>query len=337
MSDSEPRRLYTGSGVPAIAAPAGSLYIDLSLGAIYSKDTGTGSTGWNKLPIEIDALAAVAATLSGPVTLSGTATVTGTFKVGTVTLTTHAGVPADATAGFGKGSLCFDTTNGGLYINAGDATSSLWQLVNGVGAADTAPASPSAIDDEFTGGTLDAKWAWVNQSDASASVANGALRLSSATGDRVWSLLLQSAPAAPWTIAAKLRMQGVLADFTSAGIAVRNSASGAHANIGLYFKSTDPGGGGIELQEYSDLTTYAADIGIARFGFIHANVYFKLVNDGTNLTSFYSLDGITYTQVAQTAIATVLGAVNQVGLSVWSINGGGSSFDLIVDWFRRLS
>jgi hypothetical protein len=205
------------------------------------------------------------------------------------------------------------------------------------GAADTPPATPNAIDDEFAGNSLNGKWAWVNQSDASASVANGALRLSSATGDRVWSLLLQSAPAAPWTIAAKFRMQGALADFTSAGIAVRNSASGAHANVGLYFKSTDPGGGGIELQEYSDLTTYVADIAIARFGFIHPGIYMKLVNDGTNLNSFYSLDGITYTQVAQTAIATVLGAVNQFGLSVWSINGGGSSFDLIVDWFRRLA
>jgi hypothetical protein len=206
-----------------------------------------------------------------------------------------------------------------------------------VDAADAPPATPNALDDEFTGSSLNAKWAWINQSNASASVANGSLRLSSATGDRVWSLLLQSAPAAPWTIAAKFRMQGALADFTSAGIAVRNSASGAHANVGLYFKSTDPGGGGIELQEYSDLTTYVADIAIARFGFIHPGIYMKLVNDGTNLTSFYSLDGITYTQVAQTAIATVLGAVNQVGLSVWSINGGGSSFDLIVDWFRRLA
>jgi hypothetical protein len=129
MSDSEPRRLYTGSGVPAIAAPAGSIYLDLSLGAIYSKDTGSGSSGWNKLPIEIDALAAVAATLSGAVTLSGTATVTGTLKIGTATIATSGGVPADATAGFGKGSLCSDTTNGDLYINAGNAASSTWKLV----------------------------------------------------------------------------------------------------------------------------------------------------------------------------------------------------------------
>jgi hypothetical protein len=211
------------------------------------------------------------------------------------------------------------------------------QSAEGVAGADAVPASLNALDDEFNGSVLDPKWTWVNQNNAAAAVANGRLKLTSSDGDRIWSMLLQTAPSAPWTIAAKFRMQGVLEDWCSAGIHLRNSSTGAHVNIGLFFKSTDPGGGGIEFQEYSDLTTYAADVGIIRSGMRHTDVYMKVVNDGTNLTSFFSTDGIVYTQVATDTIANAIGAVNQVGLATWSVNGGGSKFDLIVDWFRRLA
>lgn len=39
------------------------------------------------------------------------------------------GVPTDGTAGYGKGALAVDTTNGKLYINTDSFATSTWTLV----------------------------------------------------------------------------------------------------------------------------------------------------------------------------------------------------------------
>lgn len=40
-----------------------------------------------------------------------------------------AGIPANSRAGFSKGALSVDTTNGKLYINTGTASSATWTVV----------------------------------------------------------------------------------------------------------------------------------------------------------------------------------------------------------------
>jgi hypothetical protein len=40
-----------------------------------------------------------------------------------------AGVPSNSRAGFSRGALSIDTTNGKLYINTGTTTSSTWTVV----------------------------------------------------------------------------------------------------------------------------------------------------------------------------------------------------------------
>jgi hypothetical protein len=40
-----------------------------------------------------------------------------------------AGVPTGSVAGFSRGALAIDTTNGKLYINTGSATSATWTVV----------------------------------------------------------------------------------------------------------------------------------------------------------------------------------------------------------------
>lgn len=39
------------------------------------------------------------------------------------------GVPTDAVAGYGKGALAVDTTNGKLYINTDSTVTATWTLV----------------------------------------------------------------------------------------------------------------------------------------------------------------------------------------------------------------
>lgn len=40
-----------------------------------------------------------------------------------------AGAPTNSRAGFSKGALSIDTTNGKLYINTGSASSATWTVV----------------------------------------------------------------------------------------------------------------------------------------------------------------------------------------------------------------
>ena len=40
-----------------------------------------------------------------------------------------AGIPSNSRAGFSKGALSIDTTNGKLYINTGTAASATWTVV----------------------------------------------------------------------------------------------------------------------------------------------------------------------------------------------------------------
>ena len=109
--------------------------------ALTSSGTGIfGNEGGMSLSVgvaSVVALTASATSLTGTLAVSGTmlssnlsATV---MKLGTVQILIHAGVPVDGIAGTGlgasKGSVCIDTTNADLYINANTDVSPTWKLV----------------------------------------------------------------------------------------------------------------------------------------------------------------------------------------------------------------
>jgi hypothetical protein len=103
-------KLFTGSGLPAMPAPPGSVYIDVTGGILYYK----GSSG----PVSTDG--------SGWVPLTGL-NVSGSIKIGAAVLTDHPGVPIDGLPNYPNGSLCCDTVDGDLYVNAGNSTSATWK------------------------------------------------------------------------------------------------------------------------------------------------------------------------------------------------------------------
>jgi hypothetical protein len=114
--DSDARILLTGNGSPQNKMPAapGTLYVDVTSGTFWHKNAGTGNTGWISVPLCFG-------------TLSPSAS-------GIASLFSNAGAPSNGTSGTGAGiagpgSLCVDTTNFNLYINAGTLASPTWKLV----------------------------------------------------------------------------------------------------------------------------------------------------------------------------------------------------------------
>ena len=211
----------------------------------------------------------------------------------------------------------------------------------GGGAAVTGPDTPPAVadpmDDEFSGTTVDPKWAWVNQSGSAATVSDGSLVLASTTTGNQWSLLLQSAPAGTWTIQAKVALQGRRDDFHTFGLCVMDSASGHRIAFGVFANNTNGQAGGIELWKYNSISEFASAVYADHSGMPSGFIYFRIAKDATNLTYSYSYDGMIFTTVAAEAMATFVAAPDKIGFGIWSTAAGGQSFNGVASWFRRIN
>ena len=189
--------------------------------------------------------------------------------------------------------------------------------------------SPTPYNDEFNGTTLNPKWVFTNQSGATTAVQNGNLVFTCSDVNNTWTLLLETLPPAPWTFVSKLRLQGNRGSYASGGLCVLDSSTGHRCNFGAFGKGNiggDNQAGGIEVQEWTNINTFSADAYADHSGIPQSYLYYKIQNDGTNLTFSWSADGVIFSIV-------------RVGFSTWSLSGNDPdpavTFDLIVDWIRR--
>lgn len=170
---------------------------------------------------------------------------------------------------------------------------------------------------------------WRNQGSATATDSNGAIVLT-VPDEANFNLrgLELTAPSTPYAMTARLRMAlgpGVPASNTSSigGLWAVESSTGKL--LALWARYGDV----IEFGRWSSVTTYSADIG-TRLGYHEPNwLWFRFVDNGTDVKGFFSTDGSNWTyddsawwQESRTAFLS--GGANRIGFFLNSGSNSGS-------------
>jgi hypothetical protein len=195
---------------------------------------------------------------------------------------------------------------------------------------DTPPASADAMDDEFDAGSLDAKWTWVNQSTATATLSNSCLVLydPAHSGDNK-RYIYQAAPSTPWEFTAKVSLVGKIGNFLSGGLIFSDSTG----KIIEYSMGVDgnPMIAVIHYNSPSSFSGYASTLSPQPI----SCMYLKVKNDGTNLIFSFCFDGVGFLpQYSESRTAFLSSGPTRVGLFVDANNTGADAL-ISSDWFRR--
>lgn len=190
--------------------------------------------------------------------------------------------------------------------------------------ADILPASPNAKDDEFTAGSLDGKWSWLNQG-TSTIVFNDPTDYATITPQSsTWRGLTQAVPAGSWTVTAKLSAGFGFINDGYAGIWIHGGTDGT----GDVWSIGKDGG--------SSIATRGEQIASYAFNGTRGNtnvtwgvnlIYLRITWDTTNLQYWAAVDGIRYNRFTSFAPAYT---PTKFGLATRSSDTQPSSWD----WFR---
>jgi hypothetical protein len=233
--------------------------------------------------------------------------------------------PAQATCDW------FRRTDGG-YVPA-----AVPPIANGfvtAGPPDAPPATSTAMDDEFSGSALDAKWSWVNQGTGTAAVGNGLLTMSLPAGatDNV-RMLVQTVPAAPYEVTCKItgfNPERVGSNGNYLGVALYDGTKVSLFCIKYDFTSNSYQ---LVVANFTNVTTFSAAPLATTISNWRAFPYLRVKVDSTNITFSTSEDGVNFVQQYQALVGNFLGAITKVGIAANCTGNVVSAYSL--DWFRR--
>lgn len=201
---------------------------------------------------------------------------------------------------------------------------------------DNFPASPTLYDEEFTT-ALSGSWSWLPASSGTmnaVSVVNGKLlfRQNAANPPTTVRVLWKPSPGQAFTVVGKVFLPfGPTGNIGRAGICVGNSANSRIFGVELERNATTLYLASVNV----DLSTLTlTNVGSA-IGFSQMWIYLKIVYDGTNLTSSYSLDGSIYRQHATQTVASYVGAIDRIGIhGGYNATVSGDDFQFTTDFVR---
>lgn len=260
-------------------------------------------------------------------------------------------VTIDATSGGGGGSpLTVDALTNVTKITftgpavsvaagvTGEAVVTIDTVSGGGGGAsnvtpDTHPTSPATVDDEFEGTSLDGKWSWLNQSTVTAAFHDGSILLSGTT-DGLIHAILQTAPATPYTVTAKVCLG---ASGPGAGVGVGLIAYNS-ANSHLYCYLFNTTSGPLVCISFNSPTSFNgvlfsnSNLPVGTANLAHW-IYLQISNDGTTLNFLASQTGIpgTFQSIGSVALATFIGTVTDIGIA---INNNVAGAVCVADYLR---
>jgi hypothetical protein len=174
------------------------------------------------------------------------------------------------------------------------------------------PVSPHALDDEFSGASLDAKWSWDNQGSVTAAVANGKLLLTAPVGSGTQSRSIrQVSPTGDFTAVTRMAVGQRPVDYHMATLYVGNNSSGKQLGIGF---QTFSGNRIVGVDNWSTNSSYSSRSNQEARTTDYA--WLRIRKVGSNLYFEYSLDGVAWVEQWNTTLAAFISSVDRVGLSI---------------------
>lgn len=195
-----------------------------------------------------------------------------------------------------------------------------------------------AFSDDFDGSSLDGKWGWVNQGDATYSVAGSRLLLTQAShgaSDDI-KMIVQDAPAGTWKIQMKVALEWELdaGAYPFAGLCLYESGTGKIELLGVNWRA---GVNYLNHMRYNSTSSYASS-GWSNQRFPYGIYYIQIEKTATDLVWAISFDGAYFHEVLTESITTFFTAgPDKIGLALNSYNCGSVESIASCDWFRRIS
>lgn len=201
-------------------------------------------------------------------------------------------------------------------------------LTRALEGIDRPPAVPNALDDEFSGNALDAKWSWLDQGGAVATVGNGVLSIAITETLNRMRGIYQAAPGGAFTIRAKVMRPMINTSSSHSTLFVGQGAGSSDDQHGLGWFNFQHR----PLTWASPSSTAAAWID-TRVNDLYDHVYAEIASDGsTGLTVRGSFDGVVWFPWASQTIAYT---PTIVGLAFGNDTGDRSVHQF--GWFRRVA
>jgi len=205
-----------------------------------------------------------------------------------------------------------------------------------------APAdSPNAMDDEFVGGSLDAKWTTHLHASATATVSASHLGLWAPYNVQTRNIYVtQPAPSGTWRVRAKLSIDGTFWNHHLVGLIAQRGSGDSTKTVTAQFGYWSSQQGTLLGCRYTKADAsqidYEGDLYNTQFPF-----YAELEYDGTNVIFRSSVSGAFYGQIWKETVATHLGgAPEQVGIMFVHYptdNSTNCEPYATADWFRRMA
>lgn len=207
---------------------------------------------------------------------------------------------------------------------------------------DEPPGSANAMDDEFGGSSVDAKWTILNQTTGQTyTVADGLLKIYNPytiTGRRIFALT-QPCPAGAWKVRAKFEWDVPARKYYGLGLIIRRTTGNDRSKVFIPAVH-DELRKRICCGNVSDLTSWGTEY----LGYYLNNTryYLEAEYDETNIILRISYNGRAFLTILSEAASSFLGgAPEQVGINLqpWpeKTSSDAFSFNGSCHWFRRIS
>lgn len=192
----------------------------------------------------------------------------------------------------------------------------------------------AGMDDEFAGGSLDAKWTWRQQNAATAVVSGGILTMTAdpATADPTVQNIFQPLPGGPCVFRSRMASHATV-NFAIVGLHLRNSSAGGLMIFGHHNNSL---GRRLVVIRFLSETVYSTNAVEIPDPDSDAYQFLELELTATHVIFRTSLDGSSWTERLNETLGTFIGAgVDEVGFAVCAF--GASSPSIEADYFRQMA
>jgi len=222
-------------------------------------------------------------------------------------------------------ALVYDTVSGKWIDGTAVATGGDW--------VDIPPESPSAYDDEFDDGSLDAKWTWYNQSYLDTwdedTTKEDCLYLQHPGWDSTrWAILYQACTEGSFDLRTKVSWGGWRGNYTRIGLFIGEATPGEFTTILIGYDEYPR----IRVQHFSDPNTWAEHL--ADIEFNGNKMYLRIGYDGSTFRFYYSDDGRAWTELYHTSsLGFTMGSIG-IGIDKIFYPVGYDDSVAVFDWFR---